>query len=112
MKKIEALVKPFKLDDVKENLRGIGVQGMTVSQVMGSGSQSRHAEIHRGIAYDVDFLPQIKIEIVAAETQADDIVAAIVKGARTGKTGDGKVFVYDVDEAVCIRNAERGANAL
>jgi nitrogen regulatory protein PII len=112
MKKIEAIVKPFKLEEVKDGLSQIGIEGMTVYEVKGFGRQKGHTEIFRGSEYTVDFLPKIKIEIVATEDQTADIVAAIVKGARTGKIGDGKVFVSSVDEAVRIRTEEKGAAAL
>ena len=99
MKKIEAFVKPFKLEEVKDNLRGIGVEDLTVSEVRSFGRHTGHAEIHRGIEHVVDFLPQLKIEIVAAEAEAGGIVAAISKGAATGRLGDARVFVYSMDDA-------------
>jgi nitrogen regulatory protein P-II 1 len=109
MKKIEAIVKPFKLEEVKDNLREIGIEEMTVSEVKSFGRHTGHAEIHRGIEHVVDFLPQLKIEIVAAEAQAGGIVAAISKGAATGKMGDGRVFVYPVEDtgAFAARGAEQ-----
>src|SRR5262245_45531097 len=99
MKKIEAIIKPFKLEDVKEALGGIGIQGMTVSEVKGFGRQKGHTEIYRGSEYTVDFLPKLKLELVIADSQVDPAVDAIVKSARTGKIGDGKIFVSTVDEA-------------
>lgn len=112
MKKIEAIIKPFKLEDVKEALNGVGVEGMTVSEVKGFGRQKGHTEIYRGSEYVVDFLPKIKIEIVLSDEKVDDAVAAILKAARTGKIGDGKVFILPVEEAIRIRTAERAAAAV
>ena len=112
MKKIEAIIKPFKLEEIKDCLSAIGIEGMTVSEVKGFGRQKGHTEIYRGSEYTVDFLPKIKIEIVAPDARANDVVAAIVKGAKTGKIGDGKVFVYSVEEAVRIRTEEQGEAAL
>ncbi|HXU76025.1 MAG TPA: P-II family nitrogen regulator [Methylomirabilota bacterium] len=112
MKKIEAIVKPFKLEEVKDALGEIGVEGMTVSEVKGFGRQKGHTEIYRGSEYTVDFLPKIKIELVLPDSQADDAVAVIVKSARTGKIGDGKVFVSNVEEAVRIRTEEKGELAV
>ena len=112
MKKIEAIIKPFKLEDVKEALSGLGVEGMTVSEVKGFGRQKGHTEIYRGSEYTVDFLPKIKIEVVLAESSVSAAVEAIVKAAKTGKIGDGKVFVGLVEEAACIGTGERGANAV
>jgi len=112
MKKIEAIIKPFKLEDVKEALMGLGVQGMTVSEVKGFGRQKGHTEIYRGSEYTVDFLPKIKIEVVLSETQVTAAVDAIVKAARTGKIGDGKVFVSAIDNAVRIRTEETGEQAV
>jgi nitrogen regulatory protein P-II 1 len=112
MKKIEAIVKPFKLDEVKDALGEMGVEGMTITEVKGFGRQKGHTEIYRGSEYTVDFLPKVKIELVIADSQADQAVAAIVKSARTGKIGDGKVFVSDIAEAVRIRTAEKGEYAL
>ncbi len=103
MKKIEAIVKPFKLEDVKEALREIGIEGMTVSEVKGFGRQKGHTEIYRGSEYTVDFLPKIKLEIVAADEQVERAVETIVSSAKTGKIGDGKVFVSNIEEAVGIR---------
>jgi nitrogen regulatory protein P-II 1 len=112
MKKIEAIIKPFKLEEVKEALAGVGVEGMTVSEVKGFGRQKGHTEIYRGSEYTVDFLPKIKIEVVLSDSLAAAAVEAIVKAAKTGKIGDGKVFVYDVAEAIRIRNDDRGEAAL
>jgi nitrogen regulatory protein PII len=112
MKKIEAIVKPFKLDEVKEALAEVGVTGMTVTEVKGFGRQKGHTEIYRGSEYTVDFLPKLKIEIVVEEAEADMVIEAIVKSAKTGKIGDGKVFVSPVDEAVRIRTEEKGAAAV
>ena len=112
MKKIEAIIKPFKLEEVKDALAEIGVEGMTVSEVKGFGRQKGHTEIYRGSEYTVDFLPKIKIEIVVASDRCDAAVAAIVKAAKTGKIGDGKVFVLPVDEAVRIRTDEKGDQAV
>jgi nitrogen regulatory protein P-II 1 len=112
MKKIEAIVKPFKLNEVKEALSDVGVEGMTVSEVKGFGRQKGHTEIYRGSEYTVDFLPKVKIEIVLPESQVSAAVEAIVKSARTGKIGDGKVFVSTVEEAVRIRTEEKGEQAL
>ena len=112
MKKIEAIIKPFRLTDVKDALNELGIQGMTVSEVKGFGRQKGHTEIYRGSEYTVDFLPKIKIETVVADNQKDAAVAAIIKGAKTGKIGDGKVFVTTIEEAVRIRTDERGDNAV
>jgi nitrogen regulatory protein PII len=112
MKKIEAIVKPFKLEEIKDALSEVGVEGMTVTEVKGFGRQKGHTEIYRGSEYTVDFLPKVKIELVIGDAQADQAVSAIVKSARTGKIGDGKVFVYDVSEAIRIRTAEKGEFAL
>ena len=112
MKKIEAIIKPFKLEDVKEALAGLGISGMTVSEVKVFGRQKGHTEIFRGSEYTVDFLPKIKVELVIAAAQADAAVAAIVKAAKTGKIGDGKVFVSPVENAIRIRTEETGANAV
>ncbi|MBF0530764.1 MAG: P-II family nitrogen regulator [Deltaproteobacteria bacterium] len=112
MKKIEAIVKPFKMEDVKDALAEMGVEGMTVTEVKGFGRQKGHKEIYRGAEYVVDFLPKIKIEIVADDTKVDQIVAIIQKAAHTGKIGDGKIFVIPVEEAVRIRTGERGPDAI
>ncbi|MCH2389031.1 MAG: P-II family nitrogen regulator [Opitutales bacterium] len=112
MKKIEAIIKPFKLEDVKEALGEIGVEGMTVSEVKGFGRQKGHTEIYRGSEYTVDFLPKIKLEVVVGEEQSDAATAAIITAAKTGKIGDGKVFISAVDEAVRIRTDETGESAV
>src|SRR3989441_10515184 len=108
MKKVEAIIKPFKLEEVKDALGEIGIEGMTVTEVKGFGRQKGHTEIYRGSEYTVDFLPKIKIEMVLANTQVEAAVAAIVRTAKTGKIGDGKVFISAVEEAVRIRTEEKG----
>lgn len=112
MKKIEAIIKPFKLEEVKEALTESGVHGMTVSEVKGFGRQKGHTEIYRGSEYTVDFLPKVKIEIVSEDEDASAIVDTIVKAAATGKIGDGKVFVSDVADAIRIRTGEKGSDAI
>jgi nitrogen regulatory protein P-II 1 len=112
MKKIEAIIKPFKMDDVKEALDEIGIRGMTTSEVKGYGRQKGHKEIYRGAEYAVDFIPKMKIEIVVNSNQADQVVQAIRKAANTGKIGDGKIFVIPVEEAVRVRTGETGADAI
>jgi nitrogen regulatory protein PII len=112
VKKIEAIVKPFKTEAVKEALAEVGVEGMTLSEVKGFGRQKGHSEIYRGSEYTVDFLPKIKFEIVVPDDRAQPVVEAILRSARTGKIGDGKVFVAEVEQAVRIRTDERGAEAL
>jgi len=112
MKKIEAIIKPFKLEEVKDALGEIGIEGMTVTEVKGFGRQKGHTEIYRGSEYTVDFLPKIKIELVLPDEKLDDAVAAIVKTAKTGKIGDGKVFVSSIEEAVRIRTEEKGVAAV
>ena len=112
MKKIEAIIKPFKLEDVKEALSALGVEGMTVSEVKGFGRQKGHTEIYRGSEYTVDFLPKIKLEVVLADTVVASAVEAIVKAARTGKIGDGKVFVSAIENAIRIRTEETGESAI
>lgn len=112
MKKIEAIIKPFKLSDVKEALNGIGIQGMTVTEVKGFGRQKGHTEIYRGSEYVVDFLPKVKIETVVPDALAPQAVQAIIKAAKTGKIGDGKVFVSSVEDAFRIRTEERGDGAV
>lgn len=112
MKKIEAIIKPFKLNDVKAALNEIGIQGMTVTEVKGFGRQKGHTEIYRGSEYTVDFLPKVKIETVLPDNQAQQAVDAIVKAAKTGKIGDGKVFVTTIEDAYRIRTEERGDNAV
>jgi nitrogen regulatory protein PII len=112
MKKIEAIIKPFKLEEVKDALSEIGIEGMTVSEVKGFGRQKGHTEIYRGSEYTVDFLPKIKIELVIADGQVDAATSAIIKAAKTGKIGDGKVFVSNVEQAVRIRTEEKGDSAV
>ena len=112
MKKIEAIIKPFKLDEVRDRLSEIGIQGMTVTEVKGFGRQKGHTELYRGAEYVVDFLPKIKLEIVAPEQMAELIVETIVSSAKTGRIGDGKIFVLPVDEVVRIRTGERGGDAI
>ncbi len=112
MKKIEAIIKPFKLEDVKEALAGLGIEGMTVSEVKGFGRQKGHTEIYRGSEYTVDFLPKIKIEVVLADNMVVAAAEAIVKAAKTGKIGDGKVFVSPIENAIRIRTDERGEQAV
>ncbi len=108
MKKVEAIIKPFKLDDVKESLSEIGIQGITVSEVKGFGRQKGHTELYRGAEYIVDFLPKVKLEVVTTDDLAWKVVEVIERAARSGKIGDGKIFVLPVDEAVRIRTGERG----
>ena len=112
MKKIEAIIKPFKLEEVKDALAEVGIEGMTVSEVKGFGRQKGHTEIYRGSEYTVDFLPKIKMEIVVTDQHLEQAVAAIVKAAKTGKIGDGKVFVAAIEEAVRIRTEEKGEKAV
>jgi nitrogen regulatory protein P-II 1 len=112
MKKIEAIIQPFKLDEVKEALQGIGVEGMTISEVRGHGRQKGHKEVYRGQEYTVDLLPKVKIELVVADSRLDEVTRTIVEAARTGKIGDGKIFVTDVLEAIRIRNDDRGESVL
>jgi len=112
MKRIEAIIKPFKLDEVKEALSKAGVEGMTVSEVKGFGRQRGHTELYRGAEYVVDFLPKVKIEILVNDTKAAEVVQVIESTARTGKIGDGKIFVLPVDDVVRIRTGERGPDAL
>ena len=112
MKKIEAIIKPFKLDEVKEALHEVGLQGITVLEAKGFGRQKGHTELYRGAEYVVDFLPKVKIEIVLEDNQVERAVEAIQQAARTGRIGDGKIFVSSVEEAVRIRTGETGANAI
>jgi nitrogen regulatory protein P-II 1 len=112
MKKIEAIIQPHKLEDVKEALKGIGIDGMTISEVRGHGRQKGHKEVYRGMEYQVDLLPKVKIEMVVADERSDEVIRTVVTSARTGKIGDGKVFVYDVAEAIRIRNEDHGDSAL
>jgi len=112
MKKIEAIIKPFKLDDVKEALGGLGVEGLTVTEVKGFGRQKGHTELYRGAEYVVDFLPKIKLEVVIDDDKTEAVIEAIVSAANTGKIGDGKIFVMPLEEAVRIRTGERGSAAV
>jgi nitrogen regulatory protein P-II 1 len=112
MKKIEAVIKPFKLDEVKEALQEIGIQGLSVIEAKGFGRQKGHTELYRGAEYVVDFLPKVKIELVVSDSQCEQAIDAIVNAARTGKIGDGKIFVSAVEQAVRIRTGEEGADAL
>ena len=112
MKKIEAIIKPFKLDEVKEALQEIGVQGLSVIEAKGFGRQKGHTELYRGAEYVVDFLPKVKIEVVISDDLLDDVITAISDAAKTGKIGDGKIFVSEVQEAIRIRTSEKGTEAL
>jgi len=112
MKKIEAIIQPFKLEEVKEALKAIGVDGMTVTEVRGHGRQKGHKEVYRGQEYMVDLLPKVKLEMVIPTARLDEVVKAVVGAARTGKIGDGKIFVYDVVDAIRIRNEDRGEATL
>ncbi len=112
MKKVEAIVKPFKLDEVKDALNEIGIQGMTVTEVKGFGRQKGHTELYRGAEYVIDFIPKIKIEIVTSDSLSQKVVDTIEKVARTGKIGDGKIFVYSIEEVIRIRTGERGEAAV
>jgi nitrogen regulatory protein P-II 1 len=112
MKKIEAIIKPFKLEEVKDALSEVGIEGMTVTEVKGFGRQKGHTEIYRGSEYTVDFLPKIKLELVIGDSMVSPAVAAIVKAAKTGKIGDGKIFVSPVEEAIRIRTEEKGEAAV
>lgn len=112
MKKIEAIIQPFKLEDVKAALKAIGIDGMTVTEVRGHGRQKGHREVYRGHEYEVDLLPKVKLEMVVPSARADEVIRAVLESARTGKIGDGKIFVYEVSEAIRIRNQDRGEAAL
>ena len=112
MKKIEAIIQPFKIDEVKQALMGIGIDGMTISEVRGHGRQKGHKEVYRGQEYNVDLLPKVKVEMVVASERSEEVVKTLSEAARTGKIGDGKIFIYDVAEAVRIRNGDRGDTAL
>ena len=112
MKKIEAVIKPFKLDDVREALSEAGVTGLTVTEVKGFGRQKGHPELYRGAEYVIDFLPKVKIEVIVPDNQVDRCVEAIISAARTGKIGDGKIFVYPVEQVIRIRTGERGEEAI
>ena len=112
MKKIEAVVQPFKLTEVKEALKAIGIDGMTITEVRGHGRQKGHKEVYRGQEYNVDLLPKVKFELVVPDTRVEEVIEAIMNAARTGKIGDGKIFVFDVAEAIRIRNNDRGEAAI
>lgn len=112
MKKVEAIIKPFKLDEVKEALSAVGVQGITVSEVKGFGRQKGHTELYRGAEYVVDFLPKVKLEIIVKDEMVGQVVETIIKAAKTGRIGDGKIFVLPIEEVVRIRTGERGPDAL
>jgi nitrogen regulatory protein P-II 1 len=112
MKKIEAIIRPFRLDDVREALGEVGVKGMTLTEVKGYGRQKGHTELYRGSEYQIDFLPKIKLEVVVPERLADKVVEAIIRTAKTGQVGDGKIFVYAVEDAVRVRTGESGEDAL
>jgi nitrogen regulatory protein P-II 1 len=112
MKKIEAIIQPFKLEEVKEALKNIGIDGMTISEVRGHGRQKGHKEVYRGQEYNVDLLPKVRFDLVVANERLDEVVDAITAAARTGKIGDGKIFVYEVAEAIRIRNGDRGDSAV
>jgi nitrogen regulatory protein PII len=112
MKKIEAIVKPFKLDEVREALSEVGVTGLTVTEVKGFGRQKGHTELYRGAEYVIDFLPKVKVEVVVEDSLVDNVVEAIENAARTGRIGDGKIFVMEVEQAIRIRTGDRGADAI
>ena len=112
MKKVEAIIKPFKLDEVKDKLNQIGIKGITVSEVKGFGRQKGHTELYRGAEYVVDFLPKIKMEVVISDNKVEDVITTIMQAAQTGRIGDGKIFVIDLQEAVRIRTGERGEDAV
>jgi nitrogen regulatory protein P-II 1 len=112
MKKIEAIVQPFKLDDVKDALKAIGIDGMTITEVRGHGRQKGHTEVYRGQEYAIEFLPKVKIELVVPSSRADEVINTLATAARTGKIGDGKIFVFEVEQAIRIRNDERGESVL
>jgi nitrogen regulatory protein P-II 1 len=112
MKKIEAVIQPHKLEEVREALKNIGIDGMTITEVRGHGRQKGHKEIYRGMEYHVDLLPKIKIETVVADSRAEEVIQAIASSARSGKIGDGKIFVFEVADAIRIRNDDRGEGAL
>jgi nitrogen regulatory protein P-II 1 len=112
MKKIEAIIQPFKLEEVKEALKAAGIDGMTISEVRGHGRQKGHKEVYRGQEYNVDLLPKVKLEMVVSDSRSDEVVRTLAAAARTGKIGDGKIFIFEVAEAVRIRNDDRGESAL
>lgn len=112
MKKVEAIIQPFKLEEVKEAMKGIGIDGMTIIEVRGHGRQKGHKEVYRGQEYEVDLLPKVKVEMVVADARVDEVVSTLAKAARSGKIGDGKIFVLAVEDAIRIRNDDRGEAAL
>ena len=112
MKKIEAIIRPFKIDDVREALSEIGVRGLTLTEVKGYGRQKGHTEVYRGSEYQIDFLPKLKLEIVVADSLVEQVINSIIKSARTGQVGDGKIFISNVDEVIRIRTEESGETAL
>jgi nitrogen regulatory protein P-II 1 len=112
MKKLEAIVQPYKMEEVKEALKAIGIDGMTITEVRGHGRQKGHKEVYRGQEYNVDLLPKVKFELVVTDSRLEQVITALTNSARTGKIGDGKIFVYDVVEAIRIRNGDRGDAAL
>ena len=112
MKKIEAIIQPFKLDEVKDALIGIGIEGITITEVRGHGRQKGHREVYRGQEYNVDLLPKVKLEMVVTADRSDEVVKTLTESARTGKIGDGKIFIFDVAEVIRIRNGDRGSSAL
>ena len=112
MKKVEAIIQPFKMETVKEALKAIGVDGMTITEVRGHGRQKGHKEVYRGQEYNIDLLPKMKVELVIADARLDEVLRTLTAAARTGKIGDGKIFVYDVADAIRIRNDDRGETAL
>jgi nitrogen regulatory protein PII len=112
MKKIEAIIRPFRIDDVREALADVGVKGMTLTEVKGYGRQKGHAELYRGSEYQIDFLPKIKIEVVVSDKTVDKVVETIIKAAKTGEVGDGKIFVSDVEDVIRVRTGESGEDAL
>src|ERR1700719_460818 len=112
MKKIEAIIQPHKLEDVKEALKGIGIDGMTITEVRGHGRQKGHKEVYRGMEYQVDLLPKVKVEMVVADGRLEEVIRTLSSAARTGKIGDGKIFIFEVMEAIRIRNDDRGDTAL
>ena len=112
MKKIEAIIRPFRIDDIREALGEIGVRGMTITEVKGYGRQKGHTELYRGSEYQIDFLPKIKIEVIVSDKMVDKVVDTILKAAKTGQVGDGKIFVYPVEDAIRVRTGESGEDAL
>jgi nitrogen regulatory protein P-II 1 len=112
MKKIEAIIKPFKLDEVKDALNAIGIQGMTVTEVKGFGRQKGHVELYRGAEYDISFIPKVKLEVVVAEAMVEKVISTIMEKAKTGKIGDGKIFISKLEEIIRIRTGERGDTAI